>query len=279
MNKHLNDRLNRHYYKDRLYEEIVSQLQIMGVDLTQVKRFDISTVDEFHVRGAVVSKELAHCIDIKEKKVLDVGCGLGGPCRMLAEEYNCDVTGIDLSGEFIRTAKGLSKLVGLDHKTTFVQGDATELPFEDAYFDIVWTQHVQMNVPNKGKFYSEIARVLKPKGYFLFYDILKKGSKPISYPMPWADSSELSFLINADEMDHLISSMALRPISKTNQTQAGIDFFETLLANPKKNGAPKIGLNLLMGESTGYKLENLLWHLKNGALELISGTYIKSTNP
>ena len=268
-------KLNAHYNKPKLYEEIVSRLEEQGIKSTQVRRSDISGVDEFHVRGGAVSKELASSIEMKGKKVLDVGCGLGGPCRMLAEEYDCVVTGVDLSEEYIRTAKELSKLVGLEDKTTFVQGDATELSFKDAVFDVVWTQHVQMNVPDKEKLYSEIARVLRPGGYFLFYDILKKGRAPVTYPMPWADSSELSFLINADVMEYLISSKGLVLISKTDQTQAGIDFFESLLAKIGVQGPPKIGLNVLMGESTLPKLLNLLSHLKMGAIELMSGVYQK----
>ena len=160
----LNKNIENHYFKSSLLEDILKRLEEKGVDLNNVKRTDIAGVDEFHVRGAAVSKELANAINMNGLNVLDVGCGLGGPCRMLAEEFNCTATGIDLSNEYIRTATGLSKLVKLDDKTTFIQGDATELPFDDNVFDVVWTQHVQMNIPDKIKFYSEIFRVLKPGG-------------------------------------------------------------------------------------------------------------------
>mgnify|MGYP000689953118 FL=1 len=164
----VNKSIEKHYLKEGLYEDIVNRLKEQNISLNNVKRSDIAGADEFHVRGASVSKELANSININGLNVLDVGCGLGGPCRMLAEEYNCKTTGIDLSNEYIRTANKLSKLVNLNDKTTFVQGDATELPFKDKTFDVVWTQHVQMNIPDKKKFYSEINRVLKKGGYFLF---------------------------------------------------------------------------------------------------------------
>lgn len=271
----LNQNIENHYFKEGLYEDIINRLKAQNIALDDVKRVDISGTDEFHVRGAEVSKELANSVNLKGLDVLDVGCGLGGPCRMLADEYNCQATGIDLSNEYIRTATKLSKLVNLDDKTTFIQGDATQLPFEDKTFDVVWTQHVQMNIPNKRKFYSEINRVLKPGGYFLFYDILKRGTREVSYPMPWANIKDHSFLFNVEDMNELLEELGLTLVQDSNQTQAGIDFFDQLIARLKTLGPPKMGLNVLMGESTKPKLINLLTHLKHGDLELKSGVFKK----
>ena len=162
----LNQSIERHYLKEGLFEDIVERLKDQGINLDSVKRSDIAGVDEFHVRGATVSKELAGSIDLNGLEILDVGCGLGGSCRMLAEEFSCNTTGIDLSQEYIRTAKELSRLVRLTNKTEFLVGDGGNLPFRDNSFDVVWTQHVQMNIPDKNKFYSGIKRVLKPEVTF-----------------------------------------------------------------------------------------------------------------
>ncbi len=271
----LNQDIENHYFKEDLYGDIVNRLKEQNIDLNKVKRSDIADADEFHVRGAAVSKELANSINLNGLDVLDIGCGLGGPCRMLAEEYNCQTTGIDLSNEYIRTADKLSKLVNLSNKTTFIQGDAASLPFADNAFDVVWTQHVQMNVPDKKAFYSEINRVLKVGGHFLFYDILKKEDGEINYPMPWASNANLSFLFKAEDMDNLLKEFGLTKEQSADQTQAGIDFFDSLVAKLKEFGPPKMGLNVLMGDTTKPKLMNLLTHLKTGGLELKSGVYKK----
>lgn len=271
----LNQDIEQHYLKEGLFEDILNRLKDQGIDLDSVQRNDIAGVDEIHVRGAAVSKELAQAIDLRELNVLDVGCGLGGPCRMLADEFNCNVIGIDLSNEFIRTAIALSKLVKLDNKTNFVVGDAVKLPFGDNSFDIVWTQHVQMNIPDKNKFYSEIKRVLKSGGSFLYYDIFKNNDKEVEYPMPWASSADHSFLFKSNEMHDILNELRFEKLKVTNETQAGIDFFEALLAKLKEFGPPKIGLNVLMGETTKPKLLNLLGHLKSDALLLESGIYKK----
>ena len=273
--KKLNQQIENHYFKEGLYEDILGRLKEQHIDVHHVKRSDISGLDEFHVRGAAVSKELAESIDLKGSAVLDVGCGLGGACRMLAEEFNCRTIGIDLSPEFVRTAKELSKLVHLDDRTSFVQGDATILPFGDNAFDVVWTQHVQMNIPDKRKFYAGINRVLKPGGHFLYYDIFRKTDGEVQYPMPWAGSRELSFLFETREMEKILADLGLQKISSIDQTPAGIAFFEIFFAKLEASGPPKMGLNLLRNEASKAQFINLLAHLQKGVLQLESGAYKK----
>ena len=219
------DNVQSHYFVSDLYNNILDKLKSIGVDLNDVKRTDLSSVDEFHVRGLEVSKELAQYITSSNLKVLDVGCGLGGPARMLADEKSCTVTGLDLSQEFIDTAKALSKLVNLDSKTTFLKGDALALPFERNSFDIVWTQHVQMNIFEKKKFYSEIFRVLKTGGKFLYYDIFKSSYNDINYPIPWASRQDLSHLINIAELEKILNSIGFNSFSKKKSDRCWIRFY------------------------------------------------------
>ncbi|MEM1338247.1 MAG: class I SAM-dependent methyltransferase [Bacteroidota bacterium] len=262
-----------HYHRSNLYEDILNLLKTAGIDLNQVKRSDISTVDEFHVRGAEVSQELAATVDLYQKEVLDVGCGIGGPARMLADVYDCQVTGIDLSEAFIRTAEKLSALVGLGNKTRFINANATQLPFDANTFEVVWTQHVQMNIQEKERFYSEIRRVLLKEGIFLYYDIFKKGSGAIPYPMPWAENSEISFLAEVGTIEVLLKKLGFKRIQSKDQTEAGIAFFETLLNKLQKFGPPQLGLNLVMGTTTQTKIGNLLEALRSEGLMLQSGVY------
>ncbi len=262
--------VEKHYYRPDLYNDILTRLQELNIDKKRLKRTDLNAVDEFHIRGAEVSRELAASINIEGLKVLDVGCGLGGPSRMLADEFNCNVTGIDISREFVRTAQKLSELVHLENCTNFIYGNALQLPFKHKEFDVVWTQHVQMNIEDKNKFYSEIKRVLTNNGIFMYYDIFKTGKEKINYPMPWADVSAISFLSTHEKVQCILVSLGFKEIQNTNQTEKGIAYFEKLLANVKKNGPPKLGLNVIMGSTITVKISNLLKSLKEGNLEVKS---------
>lgn len=346
----VNNSIQQHYRTEHLYEEILSRFAEINKYPGNIARADLAPVDEFHVRGAAVSKELAESVDLQFKRVLDIGSGLGGAARMLADLYDCEVTGIDLCSEYVDVANQLSKLVNLDRLTTFVQGDATSLPFRDGAFNVVWTQHVQMNIQDKHKLYSEIKRMLdypplrggafqrswkvgepthpktgpetgpinksvknqvsqaeeysktqkssiaeqpktdqskagqhqsgverqsasKSQGIFLYYDLFKKNDEAVSYPMPWATHEGQSFLMKKEELHNLLFELGFQKVLTTNQTDAGISFFENLFEKIALSGPPKLSLSVLMGESTGPKLKNLLDHLKNGALELESGIF------
>lgn len=264
-------KVEQQYNRHGLYESIYTQLIESGIDLTKIKREDIAGVDEFHIRGADVSKELATEIGITGQSVLDIGCGIGGPCRMLKEEFNCNVTGIDLNADYIRTAQKLTQLLGLD--INFQQANALELPFKNNLYDVVWTQHVQMNIENKAQFYSEIKRVSKPGGLFLYYDIFEKNGEGIDFPVPWADDNSISFLFNTRKLDEELGQLGMEKIQSKDQTKKGIEFFEAIISQLDINGPPKIGLHLLMGDSAREKLGNVLKALKEGKIELESGIY------
>lgn len=263
--------------KADLFEDICKKLELKGIDLNKVSRSDISSVDEFHVRGAEVSNELVNEIYLNDTNVLDVGCGLGGPARMLADRFNCKVTGIDLSEEYIDTARKLSKLVGLADKTEFIQADALKLPFENSSFDVVWTQHVQMNIKDKTKFYTEIHRVLRDEGALVYYDIFKKGEEEVSYPLPWANNASINFLEPIKLVDALLNDLGFIRLQTTDQTFKAKQFLSGALKKIKGKGPSILGLNLLMGNSTMKKLGNILKGIEEKKIELQSGIFKKKT--
>src|ERR1700739_4690580 len=106
----------------------------------------LAPLDQFHTRGILATAELATAAGLKPSmRVLDLGCGIGGPARYLAATFGCKVTGMDLSPSFIDAADYLTARSGLSDRVTFEVGNALDLPFEDAAFDAVFLQHVAMN--------------------------------------------------------------------------------------------------------------------------------------
>jgi len=265
------------YHTPDLFKVICEKLVQEGVDLEKVRRTHISEVDEFHVRGAEVSKELVNEIYLQGAKVLDVGCGLGGAARMLAEQFDCHVTGIDLCKEYILTAQKLSELVGLTDKTEFIRANALFLPFADGSFNIVWTQHVQMNIEDKVKFYSEIKRVLNDNGTIVYYDIFTKNGGNIRYPVPWANSAAISFLETVPKLNTILTDLGFVKLQTKDQTPKAKQFLDNKFQKVKTNGLPNLGLNVLMGVSAKKKLVNILKGIEENKIELQSGIYRKNS--
>lgn len=245
---------------------------------TNITRQDLAAVDEFHVRGALVSMELAREADLhKGMRILDAGCGIGGPARMLANEYGCHVTGIDITKEFIETAKLLTRLVGLEEFAEYIHGDILDMPFENERFDIVWTQHVQMNIRDKEKFYAEISRVLHPAGRLIYYDILTQSHENPIYPVPWANDNSISFLATPASIHELLVNEGFKKINTKDHTKEGIQFLSSLIDRFNSQAQPKLGMHLIMGDLWQEKFQNLLINFEKGILELQSGIYQKSS--
>ena len=169
----LNEKIRQHYATPDLGTQILLALENAGKDINDLKPEDLAPVDEFHIRGREATLELAGEVGLgPNMHVLDVGSGLGGSSRCIAGEFGCRVTGIDLTDEYCRTAPMLAERVGLSNLVTYRQGDALDLPFQDASFDVVWTQHAAMNIRDKATLYREMFRVLKAGGALAIYEIL-----------------------------------------------------------------------------------------------------------
>src|SRR6478672_7447924 len=142
------------YAADTLLARIDEALARAGFDAARLDWRDLTPLDHFHSRGAAATAELAAALAPgNADHVLDVGCGVGGPARLLAATYGCRITGIDLTPAAVKAATALSQRTGLAARTRFLVADALALPFPDAAFDHAWTQHAAMNIPDRARFY------------------------------------------------------------------------------------------------------------------------------
>ncbi|MDX1555887.1 MAG: methyltransferase domain-containing protein, partial [Xanthomonadales bacterium] len=220
------DSVDKHYGRGGLLDSILRVLRELGKDLSQLVPSDLAPVDEFHIRGREATIELANRASLRPGlRVLDVGSGLGGSARYLAAEHQCRATGIDLTEEYIDVANALAELVGLKDGVEFRRGSALEMPFADGAFDVVWTEHVQMNIADKQAFYAEIARVLAPGGRLLFHDIFQGSGGPPHYPVPWAEDSSISFLAPPDAVRAILEELGFRIIDWEDKTRHSLDWF------------------------------------------------------
>ncbi|PHJ67928.1 delta(24)-sterol C-methyltransferase [Nostoc linckia z18] len=101
------------------------------------------------------------------ENILDVGCGIGGSSLYLTEKFHAEATGITLSPVQAARAKERALEANLGERTKFQVANAQEMPFDDNYFDLVWSLESGEHMPDKTKFMQECYRVLKPGGTFI----------------------------------------------------------------------------------------------------------------
>ncbi|MGC1396521.1 MAG: methyltransferase domain-containing protein, partial [Coleofasciculaceae cyanobacterium] len=112
----------------------------------------------------------------KGTTVLDVGCGIGGSSRILAQDYEFAVTGITISPQQVERAQQLTP-EGLDAK--FAVDDAMAMSFPDGSFDVVWSIEAGPHMPDKAVFAKELMRVLKPGGIMVLADWNQRDDRKI----------------------------------------------------------------------------------------------------
>lgn len=254
--------VQRHYTRFDLAERIVDALRQSGADLEALTLDDLGPIDEFHIRGREATTELAALGALSPgTSVLDVGCGIGGPSRVLATRSGCRVTGIDLVGEYCRVATMLALRACRDRSVRYCQASALDLPFGDAAFDVVWTQHASMNIEDKRRLYGEMFRVVKPGGRLLLYDIVAGPGGPIHFPVPWARDPAISFLITAEQLEDELRAAGFDVTTWRDLTEPTREWFRKLRARTRAPAAPPSGPSILLGSEwetmTGNMMTNL----------------------
>ncbi len=266
------NQVKNHYARGEIVDSILRALRESGKDIARLTPADLAPIDAFHIRGRAATVELAKLASLEPGlRVLDVGCGLGGSARYLAAEYRCRVTGIDLTGEYVEAASALAELVGLKDSVEFRQASALELPFDDGSFDLVWTEHVQMNIADKRAFYSEIARVLAPRGRLVFHDIFQGEGGALHFLVPWAEDAAISFLATPGEARALLEALGFRVLHWQDKSAESLAWFEAAMEKSRQSGPSPLGLQLLMGRTTKAKMENNVRNLREARFVVFKG--------
>jgi len=256
-----------HYTHGALAEAIREALVASGKDPQRIAPQDLAPVDEFHIGGGEATAALfAQVAPASGARWLDLGSGLGGPARHLALTYGCQVTGIDLTDEYVRVANDLAARVGLAGQVAFRQGSALALPFADASFDGASLMHVGMNIADKATLFAGVRRVLRPGGTFAIYDVMRTGDAPLIFPVPWAASGQTSFVETPDAYCAALTAAGFAVTAERNRTSVALDFFRAIQARIATQGRPVLGLHILLGEDAAQKSANMVRNLEVGTI-------------
>jgi SAM-dependent methyltransferase len=255
-------------------QNIERALIAAGRDPGSVTPADLGTLEDFHTMGRIATGQLAELAQItSQDRVLDAGTGVGGTARFLATRYGCPVTGVDLTAEFCETASWLNSITGLSGKIDIRPGDVTDLPFGDASFDVVISQHVQMNVADKARLYAEARRVLVGGGRLAIWDVTAGGGVggvgEVGYPLPWADHPDRSHLVSAGELRAAIETAGFAIGHWADLTDDAVALMRAVLAQPP---AP-LGLHAFVPEFAA-KAANLTDGLASGRFRVIQAVAV-----
>jgi ubiquinone/menaquinone biosynthesis C-methylase UbiE len=139
----------------------------------------------------------------------------------MAAVAGAEVTGADLTPEFVETATVLSERVGLGDRVRFVTTAAEELPFVDHSFDAAMMVHVGMNVPDKAALFSEVHRVLRSGGRFGLYEQVRGAAGDLPYPLPWAADQQSSFVETVEAYRDHLEDAGFTVLDVEDRTSAG----------------------------------------------------------
>lgn len=255
-----NDRsIISHYAQTGLAEKILTAANQSGKDMARLTHEDIAQMDEFHIGGRIATRHLMSYLQFHaEMHILDVGCGLGGTARFVAEDTRARLTGIDLTPDYLIAAAALTQATGLQEFIIYKEGSATAMPFAAEEFDGAYSIHTAMNIADKRTLYQEIARVLKPGSFFGLFDVMRGiNNEPLSFPLPWAGRQEDSFVATPDEMRLYLGEAGFEILVEDDLSGFALKSLAKL-----QSANPDFGPRIVIGEDYETKIANLVQNIE-----------------
>ena len=250
-------KITEHWTTGDIARSIFAALEEAGVDTANLTADDLAPLDNMHGGAAEATRGLlARLSPRPDQHFLDIGSGIGGPARLLASEYGCRVTGIDLTREFCDVAVMLTEKTGLDDRVSFRRASALDLPFDDAGFDGAYTHNVTMNIPDKALFYEQAFRVVRPGGLFVAGEVAEGPDGPPFFPVPWAKVPEDSHLVSPDETRRLLEEAGFEVVELIDKTEAMLEYYERNRRKAAAEGPPILSVHIILGADGRERVKN-----------------------
>lgn len=133
------------------------------------------------------------------KRILDVGCGIGGPALEMAEVHGAHVTGIDLEAPLIERARKSAASRGLQDHCEFLTVDQGPFPFGDRSFDIVLSSGAITQTRGTRELIRDCFRVLRPGGWLTCYEWMRTDRPYSDDMLYWFEMEGLTYALETLE--------------------------------------------------------------------------------
>ena len=234
-------RLTKFYGELSSLEVVLGSLALEGVDAEHPRASDLYTrgldcqnLGTFPMLEVLAAVAAEYGTAGRDDELLDIGCGLGGPGRFLADRFGCSIVGTDLLAKRIEIAEALTRKTGMDQRISYRRADATDLPFRAGAFAQVWMLDVSMHIRDKRALFGEIARVLRPGGLLVMHEQLApipEAMRPVTRQAPYIAPS-------LPQLVRYVDDAGLRVLTWRDTTPRVLEYFEGILS--RMQGAPAL---------------------------------------
>lgn len=252
---------------------VAAMERLAAEDVGALTQAQLDGIDQFHAGGAEAVERLLPSLRLDPTTaVLDVGSGLGGPARQVARSSGCAVVGVDLTASYVNAATTLTAAAGLADSVRFLCTDVADLQRRD--FGAAFTLHVQMNVEDKVRFFTDIADHLRPGARLAIFDVCRTGAREPGLPLPWSIDGTDSFLASPDELVASVENGGFETVEWIDESAWVLDWFTELGARLAEAGTGATLPALLDDGPT--RMINFAAAVSDGALSVHRGAFARA---
>ena len=205
-------RTTKAYYDSRDADHFYHQ--VWGSENIHIGIYESTDEDIFTASQRTVQRMASMLNPIDEDtRILDLGAGYGGAARFLAFHFNCNVTCLNLSER--ENARNVEKneMLGFSGQIDVLQGNFEEIPFDDDYLDIVWSEEALLHSDDKARVFEEVSRILRKGGHFIFSDAMRTDDVPTDELAPILERIHLKELGSVKRYRKLASENGLQEVA------------------------------------------------------------------
>jgi len=195
---------------------------------------DADVTDQNHSGGVQSVFELAEAARVsRDSLVVDIGSGLGGSARVLAESYRCRVIGVEADRRRFVDAEQLTALTGLSRLVTFRHADALQTTCGITDVDILWGQGAWVHFPDPAAFLERWMPAIRRGGRIAFSDSFlarRPGDTEETTLVGELDHHWGARLVTTEAWIQALETLGCTVVHRRNRTEESVASLQRLLA-------------------------------------------------